>query len=80
MMATIIETANGFIAGDPPTTLGIGEHWCDWCHGDGLDYDWDGELTTCGACCGMGVEDCTNTACPEHSTLHPACQTSAPVA
>lgn len=72
MMATIIESGNGsFIAGDPPTTLPPGHHWCTWCNGDGLDYDWDDNITTCGGCFGACITDCTDTACREHSTLHP---------
>lgn len=72
MMATIIDLPDGgFIAGNPPTELGHGEHWCDWCDGDGLEYDYDGDLTICRGCDGVCVRDCTDTACPEHSTLHP---------
>lgn len=71
-MATIIQTGpNSFIAGDPPVTLDIGEHWCWACAGDGLEYDWDGELTTCGVCSGACVVLCEDTACIVHSALHP---------
>lgn len=71
-MATIIDLGDGsFIAGDPPTELDLGQHWCDSCGGSGLGYDWDDTLTTCGGCCGTCVRDCDDTACPTHSTLHP---------
>ncbi|OJU39665.1 MAG: hypothetical protein BGN97_00135 [Microbacterium sp. 69-10] len=71
-MATIIQTGpDSFIAGDPPTDLNLGQHWCGWCHGDGLEYDYDGELQLCGGCEGRGTVDCEDTACPTHSVLHP---------
>lgn len=71
-MATIFELDNGsFIAGDPPTTLDLGQHWCTWCHGDGVEDYGDG-LTICGGCEGRGVVDCEDTACSVHSALHPA--------
>lgn len=71
-MATIIELTDGIcIAGDPPVSLDLGQHWCDYCAGDGLEYDWDDELTTCSACYGSRVRDCVDTACLQHSTLHP---------
>lgn len=72
-MATIIELGGGsFVAGDPVTDLDLGEHWCDWCHGDGLEYDFDGEPTICGGCSGSGIRLCDDTACLTHSALHPA--------
>lgn len=71
-MATIIDLGDGsFIAGDPPTDLDLGQHWCDVCGGDGLDYGWDGDLDICFSCDGRGVRDCDDTACLTHSTLHP---------
>lgn len=70
MMATIIEVdENTFIAGDPPTDLPFGQHWCYWCAGDGLDYDDEGDLTTCGACWGSCVEACFG--CAEHPFIGP---------
>lgn len=70
-MATIIDCGNGsFIAGDTPASLDLGQHWCEWCNGDGLDY-YDDDLTTCGGCCGSGVVICEDTACHIHSALHP---------
>lgn len=72
-MATIIQTGpNSFIAGDPPEQLDIGQHWCPSCGGTGLEYDWDDALTICFGCGGVCVLDCNDTACPTHSTLHPA--------
>lgn len=69
-MATIIELGNDrFIAGDPDTTLHPGNHWCDFCGGDGLDYDYFNEepqLTVCGNCCGVGQVQCDNPDCTEH--------------
>lgn len=72
-MATIIELGGGgFIAGDPPTELELGHHWCEYCGGDGLDYDYYAEcMTVCGACSGACVTPCADTACLEHSSLHP---------
>jgi hypothetical protein len=71
-MATIMDLGDGrFIAGDPPAELREGEHWCQWCAGSGLEYDWDDTLTTCGGCWGAAVLECTDTACPVHSSLHP---------
>ncbi|QTV79499.1 hypothetical protein [Microbacterium sp. NIBRBAC000506063] len=71
-MATIIELGDGrFIAGDPPAALDIGEHWCESCGGDGLEYDFEGELTICFGCHGRCTVDCDDTACPVHSALHP---------
>lgn len=71
-MATIIDLGDdSFIAGDPPEALDIGQHWCEYCDGDGLDYDFDGELSICGGCSGACVRDCTDTACLTHSALHP---------
>lgn len=70
-MATIIDLPDGScIAGDPPEVLDIGQHWCEYCGGDGLDYDWDNNLTICGFCSGSCVQDCEDTACLAHSTLH----------
>lgn len=70
-MATIIEVGDGsFIAGDPPDELPMGFHWCDYCYGDGLEDYGDG-LTICGGCAGTCTRECTDTACPEHSSLHP---------
>lgn len=72
MMATIIDLDDGSnIAGDPPTTLDLGEHWCDYCGGDGLEYDFDAELSICMGCFGRCVRDCEDTACLTHSALHP---------
>lgn len=72
MMATIIELSDGScIAGDPLVSLGLGEHWCGYCGGDGLEYDFDGELTICMGCFGACVVQCEDTACIAHSTLHP---------
>lgn len=77
-MATVIEVGNGsFIAGDPPERLDLGQHWCEWCGGNGLEYDADDYLTTCGGCWGTCVRDCTDTACLVHSTLHPPSATLA---
>lgn len=71
-MATIIDLPDGsFIAGDPPSELDLGQHWCESCGGSGLEYDWNGDLTICYMCVGVCVTDCTDTACPAHSTLHP---------
>lgn len=70
-MGTIIETGRGrFIASDPPSKLAEGEHWCDYCGGDGLEEDEQG-LAICRNCSGNGVLDYTDTACRDHSTLHP---------
>ncbi len=71
-MATVLDLGNGrYIAGDPPTTLSEGQHWCGSCGGSGLEYGWDDELGICFDCCGTCVTNCTDTACPNHSTLHP---------
>lgn len=71
-MASIIQTGeHSFIAGDPPEALPIGHHWCTYCGGDGLEYDFDGQLTICGGCAGACTVECTDTACTTHSTLHP---------
>lgn len=71
-MATIIWTSDtSGIFGDPPDGLDLGQHWCPSCGGSGLEYDYDGELTICFGCLGVCVVDCTDTACPEHSSLHP---------
>lgn len=69
-MATIIQLSEtSFIAGDAATSLEEGEHWCESCGGDGLEYDYD-DLVICWACSGMGVVDCADTACLTHSSLH----------
>lgn len=72
-MATIIELGDGgFIAGDPPTVLPYGQHWCEWCGGDGLEYDVDVELTICGGCGGCGglcTEECFG--CEDHPFIGP---------
>lgn len=60
-----------YIAGEPPAAPKPGQHWCEWCAGDGLEYDADGELGICMGCSGRCVHDCEDTACPEHSALHP---------
>lgn len=69
-MATIITVGRGrFIAGDPDITLHAGNHWCDICDGDGLDYYDDGEgqeLTVCGMCSGVGQVECDVLDCTEH--------------
>lgn len=71
-MATIIQAGEDrFIAGDRPAELPDGHHWCGWCGGDGLEYDVDGQLTICLVCSGTCTVECTDTACPAHSTLHP---------
>ena len=76
-MATIIDLPDGsFIAGDPPESLDLGQHWCDWCGGSGLEYvygfDDETTLQICSGCWGVCVRDCKDTACPEHSALHPS--------
>lgn len=64
-MATIIDLGNGrFIAGDPPEALPEGHHWCEYCGGDGLDYDYNDDLTTCGGCDGTCTVECEG--CDEH--------------
>lgn len=71
-MATIIPLGDGgFIAGDPPSELDLGQHWCEWCGGSGLEYGHDGDLDLCMGCHGQCVRDCDDTACLEHSALHP---------
>jgi hypothetical protein len=66
-MATIIDLGNGrFIAGDPDTVLAPTSHWCQWCNGDGLEYDSDGELTVCLGCFGIGQMECDNPECADH--------------
>lgn len=66
-MATIIDLGNDrFIAGDPDTTLHEGNHWCDWCGGDGLDYDYEGDLMVCFGCFGVGQAECVDPECKEH--------------
>lgn len=71
-MSTIIDRGDGsFIAGDPPTALDIGQHWCEWCTGSGIEYGWDDDLQICAGCWGRCITDCDDTACPTHSTLHP---------
>ena len=75
-MATIIDCGDGsFIAGDPPTELDLGQHWCPSCGGSGLEYGWDDDCGTitqiCFVCLGACVIDCDDTACLEHSALHP---------
>jgi hypothetical protein len=70
MMATIMDCGDGsFIAGDPPTGLDLGQHWCPSCRGSGLSWDYDDGV--CMDCWGRCVVDCDDTACLEHSALHP---------
>lgn len=66
-MATIIETRHGFIGGDPDTTLHEGNHWCEYCRGDGLEFDMDNELTVCGGCAGVGHVECDDADCTDHA-------------
>lgn len=74
-MATLIQTGpDSFIAGDPPVDLPDGHDWCPSCGGDGLEYDWNGDLTLCFECYGMCTLECTDTACVRHSSLHPVQQ------
>ncbi|BAU32442.1 uncharacterized protein MalAC0309_1591 [Microcella alkaliphila] len=69
-MATIIEVdENTFIAGDPPAEPPVGQHWCTWCGGDGLENDWDDALTICGGCSGACTEKCFG--CDEHPFIGP---------
>lgn len=71
-MATIIDLGDsGFIAGDPPEELDLGQHWCEYCAGDGLEDTWDGDIQVCTACYGVCVTQCEDTACLTHSALHP---------
>lgn len=64
----IIELGEGsFIAGEPDTELHSGNHWCEYCRGDGLE-DYDGELIICGACCGVGQIACDDRDCDEHGS------------
>jgi hypothetical protein len=66
-MATIIDLDNDrFIAGDPDTTLHDNNHWCYGCGGDGLDYDYNDELTICSGCSGIGQVECDDTGCTLH--------------
>jgi hypothetical protein len=68
-MATIIDLGeNRFIAGDPPENLPVGHHWCEWCGGDGLDYDINDELTICGGCSGACIVECADPNCDKHRT------------
>lgn len=53
-MATIDLGDGRYLAGEPETDLRDGYHWCEWCDGDGLDYDSDGSLGTCPECMGVG--------------------------
>lgn len=70
-MATIIDLGNGdFIAGDPPEELPFGQHWCGWCGGDGLEYDFEGDLGICPGCSGLCTEACFG--CDEHPFVGPA--------
>ena len=66
-MATIIETRHGFIGGDPDTILHAGNHWCEYCRGDGLEYDDANELTVCGMCSGVGQVECGDPDCTDHA-------------
>ena len=67
-MATILQTGeNSYIAGDPPEALGLREHWCSSCRGDGLEYDWDDELTICMSCFGACVVECDDPECEDHT-------------
>lgn len=63
MMATITETATGFIAGDPPATLTHGHHRCDWCDGSGIEYGFDDDLIVCGGCSGACQVLCSGQGC-----------------
>ncbi len=69
-MATIIQVSETrFIAGDPPETLPENHHWCEYCGGDGLEYDHEDELTVCGNCYGTCTYECEGDDCraPEHA-------------
>ena len=67
-MATIIDLGGGrFIAGDPETILAPKNHWCEWCNGDGLDYDYDDDLTICSGCWGAGQIECEDAGCADHA-------------
>lgn len=67
-MATIIQTSpTSFIAGDPADHLKADEHWCGYCSGDGLEYDYTDELVICGGCDGRGVVNCVDPECPDHT-------------
>jgi hypothetical protein len=64
----IIEVGpNRFIGGEPDKTLATRHHWCDYCGGDGLDYDFEGELTVCSPCFGRGQVECGDKTCPDHA-------------
>lgn len=68
-MADIIQTGeHTFIALGTPELQG-GQHWCYWCAGDGLEYDDESTLTTCGACWGACIEACFG--CTEHPFIGP---------
>lgn len=65
-MSTLINCGDGrFIAGDPPTELPVGHHWCPYCGGDGLEHDLDGILSTCIYCYGGCTEECSGEDCYE---------------
>jgi len=72
MMATIIELGNDtFIAGDPPSTLLDGHHWCSSCSGSGLEDYYDQGLGICLSCNGLGQEPCVGTAdCGDCADAH----------
>lgn len=65
-MATIIDNGDGsFIAGDPPTELPAGHHWCSECGGSGLvdsQYE-DAYYDVCTNCQGGAIIACH---CPKH--------------
>lgn len=64
-MATIIDLPDGgFIAGDPPTELAEGHHWCSWCRGEGIEFDYDGEWAICTGCWGVCTVACEG--CDDH--------------
>ncbi|WP_062520003.1 hypothetical protein [Demequina silvatica] len=68
MMASIYDNGDGsFIAGDPPTSLQAGEHWCPECGGEGVEpsMQLDRDLDICGGCHGACVIDCPDGGCEE---------------
>lgn len=65
-MSTIIDNGDGsFIAGDPPTVLPAGYHWCSECRGTGLvdSHDEGAYYDVCTRCSGGAILPCD---CPKH--------------